>query len=350
MNKNIKIAGAGISGLSSAIFLKKFGFLPEVYEIKSSIAHRFKGDFQGFENWSSNYDILNKIKELNIDINFDFKPSYTFKVCSPKRNINTFESKNKPFYYLIQRGFKEGYLDYSLYNQAKNLNIPVYFNCKKLPEDIKIVATGPSKASAIILGINFNTDHEDINLMICDNNISPKGYAYLLIVNGKGTIATAFKKNNNNSNLYLEKAIELCKSLFNLNIYDQIKFGSFGSFSDNNIFEKDNKLYVGESAGLQDFLFGFGLRYAILSAYLASKSIYEKSSYTELAKKEFSKTIKASLVNRFLYERLDNNKYEFLIDKIKYENDLISFLNKRYNYNLKRKILYPIAKIFVRKD
>ncbi|GIW21967.1 MAG: NAD(P)/FAD-dependent oxidoreductase [Candidatus Sericytochromatia bacterium] len=344
MNKVIKIAGAGISGLSSAIFLKKFGFLPEIYEIKSSVGYRFKGDFQGFENWSSDKDIIDILKDLELDINFNFIPSYTFKVCSPKRNLKTFESKERPFYYLIQRGFKEGYLDYSLYKQVENLNIPVYFNCKNLPKDIKIFATGPNKASAIILGINFDTDYKDINLMICDNNIAPKGYAYLLIVNGKGTIATAFKKNNNNPNVYLENSIELCKSLFNLKIYNQVKFGSFGSFSDENIFEKDNKLYIGEAAGLQDFLFGFGLRYAILSGYLAARSICENTSYTNLAKKMFSNSIKASLVNRFLYERLDNSKYEFLINKLSYQKDLIHFLRKRYKFNLKRRILYPIAK------
>lgn len=346
MSKIIKIAGAGISGLSAAIFLKKLGYLPEIYEIKSSIAKRFKGDFQGLENWSTKEDIFNLIKEIGIDINFKVIPSYTFQVCSPSKKIKTFESKERPFYYLIQRGFKEGYLDYSLYSQAKNLDIPIYFNCKSLPEDIKIVATGPSKASAIILGVNFDTDYKDINLMICDNNIAPKGYAYLLIVSGRGTIATAFIKDGNNPNIYLERAINLCKDLFKLNIYNQVKFGSFGNFSYKNIFEKENKLYVGEAAGLQDFLFGFGLRYAIFSAYLVSKSISENISYTNLAKETFSKTIKASFVNRFLYEKLDNNKYEFLINKLSNQKDLISFLRKRYNYNFKRKILYPIARIF----
>lgn len=347
MEKVIKIAGAGISGLSSAIFLKKLGYSPEIYERKTSIAQRFKGDFQGLENWSTKEDIFDLIKELGINFNFNIEPSYNFQVCSPNKNLKIFKSEKRPFYYLIQRGFKEGYLDYSLYNQVKQLNIPIYFDCKSLPEDIKIVATGPNKASAIILGINFNTDYKDTNLMICDNNIAPKGYAYLLIVNGRGTIATAFIKDENNPNIYLERAINLCKELFDLNIYNQIKFGSFGNFSHKNIFEKDNKLYVGEAAGLQDFLFGFGLRYAILSAYLASKSISENINYTNLAREKFSETIKASLVNRFLYERLDNNKYEFIINKLSNQTDLISFLRKRYNYNFKRKILYPIAKIFV---
>ena len=77
------------------------------------------------------------------------------------------------------------------------------------------------------------------------------------------------------------------------------------------------------------------------------KSISEKLNYTYLAREKFSETIKASLVNRFLYERLDNNKYEFIINKLSNQTDLISFLRKRYNYNFKRKILYPIAKIFV---
>ncbi len=63
-----------------------------------------------------------------------------------------------------------------------------------------------------------------------------------------------------------------------------------------------------------------------------------------MAKNTFSGTIKASFVNRFLYEKLDNKKYAFMINKLSNVDDLILFLRKRYNFNLKRKILYPIIK------
>ncbi len=344
MKEVIKIAGAGISGLTAAINLNKFGYPVEIYERKGEIANRFKGDFQGIENWTTKEDALELIKNCGLEINFTLSPSYEFKVCGPKRELKSFTSK-RAFYYLIQRGFAEGNLDKGLYNQTLEKDIKIFFDCKELPEDINIFATGPDKASAIILGCNFQTDFEDTHIMLCDNDLAPKGYAYMLIVNGQGTIATAFKKDTNNPNIYLERTVESVQKFYSLNMSDTKRFGTYGSFTTENIYEKNGKYFVGEAAGLQDFLFGFGLRYAILSGYLAAKSITNNLNYSRLATTAFSDTLKASLVNRFMYEQLDNQKYNFIINKLSGIDDLILFLRKRYNFSLKRRLLYPIAKV-----
>lgn len=343
MNKKIKIAGAGISGITSAINLIKRGYDVEIYERKETIAHRFNGDFQGIENWTTTEDALDLIKSYGIDINFNVNPSKAFNVCGPKRQVKDFDSERN-FYYLIQRGMEKGNLDHSLYNQSIDAGIKIFFDTKQLPEDIDIYATGPAKASAIILGINFKTDYKNTHLMLCDNDLAPKGYAYLLIVNGSGTIATAFMKDDKNPNIYLEKTLQAVKEIHNIEMTDIKKFGTYGSFSSPNVYINDSKIVVGEAAGLQDFLFGFGLRYAMQSGYLAAKCIDEKLDYKKLAEQTFSNTIKASLVNRFLYEQLDNNKYEFMINRMTGIKDLNHFLETKYNFDLKRKMLYPIAK------
>lgn len=343
MKEIIKIAGAGISGMTTAINLAKRGCQVEIYEKKDNIAHRFKGDFQGIENWTTREDALGLIKSYCLDLNFQITPSHAFKVCGPQRNLKSFTS-DRPLFYLIQRGFEEGNLDKGLYQQILDLDIPVYFNCNELPEDIKIFATGPGRASAVILGCNFKTDYENVHLMLCDNNLAPKGYAYLLTVNGSGTIATAFMPGNNNPNAYLEKTISTVKEIYPVNMTDIKIFGTYGSFNTPNIFKNKQKIFVGEAAGLQDFLFGFGLRYAMLSGFLAAKSIAENLDFEKIAVKTFSDNIKASLVNRFLYEKLDNNKYDFIINKLGNVKDLEDFLRKRYRFNIKRKLLYPVAK------
>lgn len=341
--KTIKIAGAGISGLTAGINLTKYGYKVEIFERKNKIAYRFKGDFQGLENWSTEEDVLDLIKSFNIDINFKATPSYNFQVCGYKRDLKNFESK-RAFYYLIQRGFEDGYLDKGLYEQAIKLGVTIHFNVKELPNDIDIFATGPSQASAAIVGVNFKTDHPNTHLMFCDNKLAPKGYAYFLVVDGHGTIATAFMPDGTNANLFLKRTVEAVKNIYNLNMYDEKKFGSYGSFLTPNNYSKNGKPVIGEAAGLQDFLFGFGLRYAMYSGYLSAKSIHENSSYQSQAELLFSPTIKASLVNRYLYEKLNNKSYEFMINKMTSIEDLVSFLGKRYNFGIKRKLLYPIAK------
>lgn len=343
VKKTIKIAGAGISGLTCGINLVKRGYDVEIYERKDSIAHRFKGDFQGIENWTTSEDALELIKSYGIDLNFDITPSDSFKVCGPKREAKNFKSE-RIIYYLIQRGIEEGNLDHGLYNQAIKSGVKIFFNIKELPEDIDILATGPSKASAIILGYNFKTDYENTHLMLCDNNLAPRGYAYLLIVNGAGTLATAFMTDDKNPNEYLENTLKAVQDIYHFEMNDVKKFGTYGSFSTPNIYNQDNKLIVGEAAGLQDFLFGFGLRYAMFSGYLAAKCIDENLDYKQLAELYFSNTVKASLVNRFLYEQLNNNTYDFMIDKMTNVKDLVHFLETKYNFDLKRKMLYPIAK------
>lgn len=343
MNKLVKIAGAGISGLTCGINLVKRGYSVEIYEKKENIAHRFKGDFQGIENWTTNEDALELIKDYGIDLTFDITPSHYFNVCGPKRESKIFNSE-RTIYYLIQRGIEKGNLDYSLYNQAIEIGVKIHFNIEDLPKDIDIYATGPSKASAIILGYNFKTNYQNTHLMLCDNNLAPRGYAYLLIVNGSGTLATAFMTDDKNPNTYLENTLNAVKEMYDVDMSDIKKFGTYGSFSSPNIYLKDDKLIIGEAAGLQDFLFGFGLRYAMLSGYLAAKCIDEELDYKQIAESYFSNTIKASLVNRFLYEQLDNNTYDFMINKMSNVKDLVHFLETKYSFDFKRKILYPIAK------
>jgi len=343
LKKIIKIAGAGISGITSAINLKRRGYDVEIYEKKDIIAHKFKGDFQGLENWTTSDDALTLIKSYGIELNFDITPSSSFNVCGPKRQSKHFDSE-RTVYYLIQRGIEKGNLDYSLFNQAIKEDVKIIFNVKELPDDIDIYATGPSKASAIILGYNFKTNYPNTHLMLCDNNLAPRGYAYLLTVNGSGTIATAFISNDKNPNSYLENTLNAVKDIYDIDMTEMKKFGTYGSFSSPNIYMNKGKILVGEAAGLQDFLFGFGLRYAIFSGYLAAKCIDENLDYKQVAESYFSDTIKASLVNRFLYEQLGNETYDFMIDKMLNVKDLVHFLESKYNFNLKRKILYPIAK------
>ena len=53
MTKEIEIIGAGPAGLVAAINLAKADYKVAVYEEKPDVGHRFHGDFQGLENWSS---------------------------------------------------------------------------------------------------------------------------------------------------------------------------------------------------------------------------------------------------------------------------------------------------------
>jgi flavin-dependent dehydrogenase len=72
--KKVQISGAGPAGLSAAINLAKAGYPVEVFEKNKKVGGRFRGDFQGLENWSEDDDTLLKLNEMNIDINFHHHP------------------------------------------------------------------------------------------------------------------------------------------------------------------------------------------------------------------------------------------------------------------------------------
>ena len=70
MEGEIKILGAGISGLTASINLAKEGFDVTVFEKSSSVGSRFHSDFQGLENWSDETDALEILKSLSLKTNF----------------------------------------------------------------------------------------------------------------------------------------------------------------------------------------------------------------------------------------------------------------------------------------
>src|SRR3989344_763262 len=290
---------------------------------------KLNGDFQGLENWTSEEDVLESLKKMNIKINFPYSPRYSQEVYDSDLNKTTLKSK-KPFYYLIRRGRFKDTLDSGLKKQAKELGVEIIYN--KEIKNIKrkcIIAIGSQEAEGIGVGITFDTKMKDISIVILDDNISPKAYAYLLIWDGKGTLVTCMFRDYHDGNIYFKKTLKRFKKIVKIDMKNIKHFGGFINFFLQKSNIESNKLYIGECAGFQDYMWGFGMRYAMASGYLAAKSIIENENYNALWKKEFNGLLKTSLSNRFLFERLGNSGYKKFIEKLK-ENPH-EFLMKQYN-------------------
>src|SRR3989304_1869758 len=124
---------------------------------------------------------------------------------------------------------------------------------------------------------------EDTAAAILDDKLAPKGYAYLLIHRGKATMATCMFKDFKKEKECFEQTIEAFKNVFpSLDITDAKEFGGYGNFFFGKPVFENSKYYVGEAAGLQDCLWGFGMRYAMISGYLAARGIIENKDYEAL--------------------------------------------------------------------
>ena len=81
-------------------------------------------------------------------------------------------------------------------------------------------------------------------------------------------------------------------------------FGGFANFRLPRTANQGGHLVIGEQAGFQDALAGFGMRYALRSGLLAARSIIEGTDYTELWRRELLPLLRAGTVNRFVFNML----------------------------------------------
>ena len=256
-------------------------------------------------------------------------PIYSFTVHS---NLNKpfLISSSKPFFYMIRRGSNKNDLDLELYNQCLKVGVKFEFG-KTAPKDLHINATGSKKAAAYIRGVNFKSDLKDQVHLLLGNKFAYKGYAYLIIINGQGTLATAFKKSKKNNQL--EECIKYFKSI-NINISNSKYFASRGSFS--LPFKSFNSSYaIGESGGYQDYLFGFGIRMSMASGMAAALSLVGKNKDAKNIYRMLNKKRRISFVNRIMFESLSGDQMVRAALRISSSPDPLSLLSSAYNWNIK---------------
>jgi flavin-dependent dehydrogenase len=341
--KIIDVVGAGPAGLVAAINLAKAGLAVTLHESASSVGHRFHGDFQGIENWTSAADARVFLERINIEVNFRFAPYHGGIFVSPGMQPREIRSREPPFY-LIERGGAEGCLDFGLLRQAQLAGVKVVFDAPSWNVDHGgIIAVGPRAADAIAKGIVFETDLTDEAYAIVDDRIAPKGYAYLLISGGRATLATVIFRDFRNDKSYFQKTMATFRRLVPMAMRNVREFGGYGNFFLRPTALEGKKLYLGESAGFQDALFGFGMRYAMTSGFLAAQSIIHGENYDFLWQREILPLLRTSLSNRLVYEMLQNRGYEYIAKRIARTGDLRDVLRAAYRPSPVKAALFPLA-------
>lgn len=207
----------------------------------------------------------------------------------------------------------------------------------------EIIAVGPRAADVIAKGIVFDTDAQDEAYAIVDDRLAPKGYAYLLANNGRATLATVIYRDFHNEKIYFQRALETIQKLVPMAMRNVREFGGYGNFFLRPSAIEGKKIYLGESAGFQDALFGFGMRYAMTSGFLAAQSIIHGTKYDELWKDSFLRLLRTSASNRMIYEFLGNRGYEFIFNRIAANTDLRDTLGQQYNPSSWKAGLFPLA-------
>lgn len=343
MQNTIHIAGAGLSGLTAAIVLARAGYAVRVYERNGVVGKRFNEDYQGLMNWGFDEDVLRFMERVGIETSFWHTPVSTIDVFGPD-NFKFILSLERPLAYLVQRGREQRCLDQSLLNQAVAAGAEIVFNTKRAATEVDIVATGP-KFDGIIdglaLGYTFESDSPDVFCIMFDDRLAPKGYSYFFLLDGRGTVATCILGGCRNSQSYLKKTVSFVQTQYGLAMRNKELFAGTGNF----YMLKSDRRYTGEAGGFLDFLWGFGMRYALITGYLAAQSIIEKRDYQAMWKAELGGILETSVANRFWFSRLGRHSYKTFIRVFGNRPDPLRFFTRVYRPNIVSRMLFPIARL-----
>lgn len=340
----VSIVGAGPAGLACAIVLARADYPVVVHEQHSHVGGRFHGDFQGLENWSSDQDVLEELARDGIEPRFEYNAVYSgiafdawgrrYEMCA-----------QAPLYYLVRRGSGPGTLDQSLLTQAQSLGIEFRFGDRiKQVDGAAVLAGGPRVADAIAAGFVFDTEMTDGNWVCFDNKLAPLGYAYLLVYGGRGTVASCMFTGFKQEAEYVARTVSMFRERVGLRMRNEQRFGGYANFRLARTAVQGGHLVIGEHAGFQDALAGFGMRYALRSGILAARSIIARVDYTTLWRRELLPSLKAGVANRFILNAIGDRGSQFVLAHWLKGADARHVLKRLYAASWWTRLLFPLAR------
>lgn len=340
----ITIAGAGPAGLACAIVLARAGRRVVVREWHGTVGTRFHNDFQGIENWSDERDVLAELRSSGIESTFSHRPVHEGVAFDARGGAHTIRSE-RPLYYLVIRGRHPDSLDNGLLAQALELGIEVQFEDRVTgtnPGTDVVLAIGPRAADAIVTGYTFDTDMGDGNWIALSERLAPLGYSYLLVANGQGTVASCMFTGFKHHARHLERTVDFFTQHAGLIMGNARPYGGFANFRLPRAAVQGGHPVLGEQAGFQDALAGFGMRYALRSGVLAARSLLEDRSYARLWRAELMPLLRTGVVNRFIFNNAGEWGRRWMLQRLG-SRDAGVALRGLYGPSAMKRVLYPLA-------
>lgn len=343
----LRILGAGPAGLAAAIVLARAGEAVELYEQQADCGARFGGDLQGLESFSTQQDVLEELRAAGLATDFLARPfSGGWQFNGRRADYHAF---GRAAFYLVRRGTMPDAIDQVLKAQALSLGVELRFGSTLADEAADILATGPRgrRPYAICKGIVFRTDAPDVAAALLDDEAGFKGYSYLLVSGGEGCLCTSLWSDFGRVGACLAAARRTLFHRWPMPVWDERPVGGLVHFSGRPQWQSGRSLVVGEAAGLQDFLWAFGLRTALRSGVLAAQALLGQHDYVAAADASFTAHLRGGVVNRFLWELGRFGRYAAPMAALRWRG-AGRLMQEFYGYNRMQRMLYPLARGYVR--
>ncbi|KAI5914676.1 NAD(P)/FAD-dependent oxidoreductase [Thauera sp. 2A1] len=343
-NHPVAIAGAGPAGLAAAITLAHAGRRVVVHEARREVGCRFGADLQGLENWSGGEDVLDELRAQGLTDGF------MRHGCSEGVAFDAWDRayalrSPSPLVYVVERGPRPGSLDHALLQQALDLGVELRFGSRvREAGAVHILATGPTHADAVAAGYQFETGMANGFWLVLDDALAPGGYAYLRVMNGHGTVKSCMFADFGRQQSYVARTVERFRRLVGLDMQAPRFHAGAGNILMPQTAMHGGCAVVGERAGFQDALAGFGMRYAMRSGVLAARALLEGRDYDSLWRQHMAQPLRASLVNRALYARFGNRGYRWLLQAQAASGNTRAFLRWLYGHGAFSRSLMPWAR------
>src|SRR3989304_4511705 len=88
----------------------------------------------------------------------------------------------------------------------------------------------PGAGDALAVGYHFDPAMPEGFWVICDDDLAPKGYAYLLVMRGKGTLMSCMFLGFKQERRYVERTVEAFRRLVGLEMKNPRLHGGVGNF------------------------------------------------------------------------------------------------------------------------
>ena len=356
----VRILGAGPAGLAAAVTLAAAGRAVDVYERRRDCGARFGGDLQGLENWSSDEDAADELARCGLDADFHRAP-FAEAYQTNGRRVDHMRFP-RPAFYLVKRGRAPDTLDQGLKRRALDAGARLRFGETCDPAEADILATGPRglRPFAVDRGVVFRTDAPDLAVVLLDDRVAHKGYAYLLVTEGYGCLCTMLFDHFATVHAAFAAARDALLARWPIRTWDERPVGGVGHFAGRPRWTGGRALVVGEAAGLQDFLWGFGIRSALRSGVLAAEALLGGALgdplgaaraaewYGRAAAARFGPLVRSGVVNRALWEVLRHGRYEPAMAALRWGGPY-AIMRAFHRFHPVQRALYPAARRYVRR-